>query len=279
MAVISAEEKTVVLTNAKALDYTRKAGMSFDMAFQEYSRVLGQAEIDKDDLIAAGLEWPEKALFDTYLLMLNDVHADRICAEGVYSTAKEALISGMSKAELYLTCLVLAAKWIMRKSKDRSFKASYKKITFNKSPLKVLKNIGILADLVEPMISFLGTYKPAKIAITPEYLELVRAEARDLVKIVSEEAGTATLRSQKVILQNKILTLCLDAQEDIVAYAEAAFVTNEEYFEEHYSNQARKKLYRASQKSEEQVIIEEEPEVIPDIIDEQTQEQEEVTAE
>lgn len=265
---ITEERKTVVLTEAVAVAENRKTGMSFDLAFKEYSRYLAQADIDKDELIAAGLDWPTKEKYNDYRYMLSEVHADRIGAEGVHNAAQEALLSGMEKAALYLATLVLAAKRIIKKSGDSGFKASYKKVKFRVNTLVILKNIIILADLIEPLVDVIGSYKPGKIEVNVGYLELVKAEAHSLIELEAEAKSSGSLRAEKVQLQNQLITLCLDAQDEIVDYAEAAFLTDKDYFNKYYSNQVRKKQYRDSLKEEGETIPEPEEGLPPVLEDE-----------
>lgn len=258
---ISEENKAIIITRAKAVEEPKTTGMTYDKFVKEYARYLAQADKDKDALIGAKFDWAEKEIFDDYLYMLTDERAARIVAEGKKSAAQDELESRMPTMKLYRDSLIKVCKFIDKRTKSAPFKSSFKMIEHTTSTINILNNIITMSELIETEPELAARISPGHIDITPEYLKLVQSDARSCISLEATAYSSDNERSEHVANQNKILTLCMDAISEIVEYADSAFLTNREYFNEHYTNHVRRAKYKSRVK--EALLKEKENETVP----------------
>lgn len=252
---ISQEHENEIRTRVNAVEDTRKAGMAFEDFVKEYARYLAQAEIDKDDLLGAGFSWEDKALYDSMLFMLSEEHADRILAEGVKSAVEEEFDKRMPLAKLYEKTLYKVGKYIAKRTSDTSFLSSFKQVKIIDSDINSLSNIIVLAELVATDPEMALKIKPGKVEVNEGYLSIVKKEAHELIALDAQVDSTTDERSIHVEIQRKLITICLDAIDDIIEYADSAFLIDRDYFNEHYTNHVRRERYKASLKMQEDVPV------------------------
>lgn len=250
---MTAELEAIIIANIKAVTKIRGAGMAFEKFLKEYARYLAQAEIDKDPLTSAKFQWEKKALYDGYLYMLTEERADRIIAEGIKSSAKQDLTNVMPGLKIYLETLIKVCKFIIERTANKNFEASYKMVKFSNKRITILNNIIYLAELIETELELAAQISPGGEEINQEYLDKVNGEAHHAIELEAQAESSTSERSLHVDIQNKLITLCLDAQHEIITFADSAFINDRAYFKEHYTNHVRREMYKQSKKEDETV--------------------------
>ncbi len=254
---ITEEQKAQILSLIKQVSEIRSPGMSYEVYSQEFARYLAQAEVDKSYLLGAGLLWEDKALYDAFLFMLSEEHADRILAEGLKTPEKEEFDEKMGNADLNEDILYRVARFIDKRTEDESFKRSFKQIKINSSDFITLSNIITLCDLIATEPELALKIRPGQTEVNENYLTFVKAEAHYLIELDAKVHSTGNDRSYHVELQKKLITLCINATDEIIEFADAAFINDRDYFQEHYTNHVRRERYKATLRAQEEDVASE----------------------
>lgn len=241
---ISEENNAKIIANMNQIEEPRSTGMSFDNFVKEFARYLAQADKDKEALLGAKFVWEDKELYNDYLYVLTDERAIRIVAEGKKTAIQEELTGRMKIMKLYLDTLIKVCKFIKKRTRNSAFAVSFNLIENGSSTITILNNIIGLVELIETEPALAARIAPGSVDITPEYLALVKSDARHCITLYAAVNSSESERSIQVAVVNRLITLCLDAIDEIIEYADAAFITNRAYFKEHYSNHVRRAKYR-----------------------------------
>lgn len=260
---VTEDMRVIINGEADDLDHIRKSGMSFDDLTGEFSRYLAQATLDKDKLLMAKYPWKEMEKNAAYLEMLTEEHGDRINSEAAVSGATKEYKEMLKKVDMYRNVLIMEVKHIIDETNDSKVIGAFKKLFDGEREIDRINDIFPLAAIVEEHLDVAATYSPGGLDVNQGFLDLVSREAQDTLKLKGASETSDTERSQHVERQNILITLCLNAIDKIKKYAEGAFLTDNAYYVEHYSNHVFRDRYNKAQmaeKEEEEVEEVEEPE-------------------
>lgn len=238
----------------------RSIGMGYDDFCDEYSRLMGQIEVDKPALVGAKMPEALFTKYPAYLYVLTEEHADRQKSEGSGSAASKEFEEELPKSEEYRDTLVLVTEFVLDELKNsaKSIVFEEAQATFNKI-MKGSKQIGKFNDIVglsallEDHLDIAAEIRVEGTDITKEYLDEARAHAHKLITLKGLSNSTMTDRAKHVDRQNRIFTLCKNAEDKLKHYAKAAFMKNREYYDAHYVNQVFREANRLRQREQEKL--------------------------
>lgn len=233
---LTEEIKVVIMGEMEEVEVTKRPGMKFTEFSEENARYMAQMTIDQEDLVTAGLEETEMEKFKGYDYLLTETHANRLVKDGTGSALSKEVDAKLAKSNKTYDEITIVSQYAVEMSKDPAAVAAYKKITRGGSVIDKLDDIVAYTSFLNDYSEFAVQIKPKGITYDAEKLKTVRAETLDLKERYSLSQSTETERAQLVDQQNRLITLCLNAQKKLKFFARAAFVDDKAYYDEHYVN-------------------------------------------
>lgn len=255
---ISEELRVKISERLDAIVEFKKPGMSYANHCKEFGRLMAQAEIDKEDLVDVGLDWEEKEIGDAIQPMLMDEHSERINAEGEKSEDEKLLDEKITAFDKAKVILFKVSGYIEKRTPNESFHASLKIIKKSESTIDLLDIVVQLVDLVSTEQELALQIKPAKTAVTAEYLATLKSDILSCAELQSRVQVSSSLSAIHVENQRRLITLSMEIEDIIIEFADSAFAFDRAYFKEHYVNHVRRAQYRARLRAQEAETIEEE---------------------
>lgn len=218
----------------KRVTYEYKPYPNYPAFADRLARVLAQAEVDKEKLIVANLEWDKKRLYDMRFTMLNEVHAERIAAEGKGYTAQNEFSEEVKKMEMYSECMELRLEYIYNQTKDPRIKAALRKINSGHTQRDTIRDVLSLAVVAREHLDFEGGVRPNGTDINEAYLDMISRDAEALLHTAGDIKTVKSPRGILVQRQKGLITLCHEAIVDIKFYAKGAFNMDKQYYRDNY---------------------------------------------
>lgn len=252
------ESLAAIRSEMNALSSFKEPNMKFDAFSGENGRYLAQMKIDKPALLKAGMSEELMTKFMDYNYVLTNEHALRLIHEGTGSPELVEFNTRLETSMFNLDCLKATLQYIMDEHKDDSVRIAYKKIMKGSGIQAKLNDIISFATLVEEHLDLAAEIKPDGKEINQEYITAVREDTYDMLRLYATVQSTTPDRTLHVDAQNRIITLCINAETKLKNYAKAAFVSDKEYYTEHYVNHVFRERNKANQRQAEAEISEEE---------------------
>ena len=216
-------------------DY-RRPGTSMNKFIGEFSGLLAQAEEDRDMLVASGLDGELLPKYRALLEMLSLAYGDRLGTTPESPEQRVDFNEKMALAENDRRRLGVVGAHIAEKSNDPPARSSYRRIAKGSGSVDTLTdNLG-LVTLIKEYPELAAEIKPGGVEITAAYMDEVVTRAVNLLQMRGIVVEKGVPRNEAVDRQNRLLTLCLNAQSHIKKYAYAAFFDNIEYYNSNYAS-------------------------------------------
>jgi hypothetical protein len=239
---ISAEMAAIIEKEIAALNKSeyRRTGMSMNKFIGEFSGNLAQIEEDKDRLIAAGMDWSRVSKYRAELEMLSLAYGERLGATPESPEKRTAFNEQMALAEKDRKRLGVVGAHIAEKSKDTLARRNYRLIAKGSGSIDTLTdNLG-LAALIRKYPNEAAEIRPGGVEISAAYLDEVTKRAVDLLQMRGFVVEKGVPQNNAVDRQNRLVTLCLNAQTYIKKYAYAAFFDTMDYYDSNYASAGTK---------------------------------------
>ncbi len=239
---ISIEVLLVIESEIAALtpEKYRRPAIRFDVFMDEYGKNLIQAERDKDKLIATQFDWTKMEKFRGYSELLTIAHGERIgCGAAIIKKPPE-YSAKMAVVKADRRYLFRIARHIADMSNDKNVKQSYSAISKGTGELDILNDILSLVHFIRRFPEYAQEISPSGIKINEEYMDKAIGRAKEVFVLRGDVIKKGELRNKNTDRQNRILTLCLNAQSEIKKFADFAFYENPEYYRTYYASKARK---------------------------------------
>ncbi len=248
--IISDEMQATIESQIATLVMTRKPGMSIEKFIGENGRILAQAELDEDALVRAGFTPNNVILFRGYLYMLTEEHGSRIIAVGDSSDSSKTFDAMMDNLLKKRTIMIAIAQFIIKRVNSSEIKRAYERIKKGTTVLAYIQDVISLSELIQLHLPIAAQIRPAGELVDEAFIQEATALSHTLYDFYSQTEITDSDRMRHVERQNKLITLCMDAEILIKEYAHAAFLFDQEYYDEHYVNRVIRDRYRQSLKEE-----------------------------
>jgi hypothetical protein len=239
---ISKELNAIIEKEIAALNRSeyRRPGVSMNKFIGEFSGNLAQVEEDKDTLVASGFDWSLMPKYRGLLEVLSLAYGERLGTTPESPEQRVAFNEQMALAEKDRRRLGVVGAHIAEKSDDALARRNYRLIAKGSGAIDTLTdNLG-LAALIKKYPKEAADIKPGGMEISDAYLDEVVTRAVDLLQMRGIVVEKGIPQNGAVDRQNRLLTLCLNAQSYIKKYAYAAFFDNMEYYDSNYASAGSK---------------------------------------
>lgn len=187
---------------------------------------------DKEKLISTGYDWENQVFFVALVAVLTQVHADRVAAEG--KGGRQTFGASMKKIRMYRRIMVLVTKHVIDRTGDKTITAALKKIKKNSNNLDTLHDVLALASILREHLDIAKEFTPERIEVNEEYLNIITAEAEELITLEGKPDIETSERAILVDKQDRLMTLCMDSIDLIKKYGKGAFCLHMDYYDKHY---------------------------------------------
>lgn len=213
----------------------RRPGKSIIKFTGEFSANLSQAEVDKPALITAKCDWNLLPYFLACFELLILALGERIGASPESSEELSSFQADMASAVRDRKILAVVASFIVRKSGDKNAANNYRKIQKGSGNIDRWIDILSFISMMREYPELASQINPGGQQIDEPYLEEAGNRAIKLLKMSGYVLENGVPRNVTVDRQNRLLTLCCNAQSYIKEYARAAFYDDMEYYNAHYA--------------------------------------------
>ena len=218
-----------------------RPGCAFDDYEEEYTRLLGQAEVDCEILTASGFKYNElMPKYRVYQEKLAVEQGARVVSEGEGSEAADAFSKGMPKAEEDKKRLMAMGRFVVSRSKSPEAKKIYDFVRKGSGHVDTLNDNIAMVGFARRYADLASEVRPGGKAIDEPYLEQVRRDALALLELHGQAKSSRDETSRRVERKNQLITLCILAEREIKRYADAAFYDDTDRYSRDYANRARR---------------------------------------
>lgn len=203
----------------------------------EFSGNLSQVEIDLPALTSAGFDSSKLPLYKSLFEVLVATIGDRRGLAPNEPEKKAYFDQQMEKLELDRKRLIIVCGHIAEKCGDRVIASNYRKIVQEGSgKIDKMTDTVALNSIVRKYLKLASEIRPGGMLIDETYCDEAYARAFELLTMCGVSVVQGIPQSDLVDRQNRIVTLCLNAQSEIKKFAAAAFFDNIEYYNSHYAS-------------------------------------------
>lgn len=214
----------------------RRPGGSINKFIGEFSSTLAQAAEDMDMLVKTGFDASRMPKYNALLEMFSMAYGERIGSVQDTPEKRVRFDAQMALAEKDRKMLGVVCAHIAEKSGSKKAQQNYRFINKGSGIIDTLTdNLG-LAALVKEFPQLAAEIKPGAYEINAKYLEEVVSRAVELLQMKGIVVEQGVPQSVAVERQNRLLTLCLNAQSYIKKYAYAAYFDNMDYYNSNYAS-------------------------------------------
>jgi hypothetical protein len=235
---ISAELSKSIEKEAAVLksDEYRRPAMSINRFIAEYSGNLAQAKEDMDELVAAGFDAGKMPRYRALLEMLSLSHGERLGTTPESPEKRARFNKLMAEAEMDRKRLGVVGAHITEQCGDAKVRRNWRTIVKGSGMVDTcIDNLSLIA-MVKEFPELASQIRPGGKEISAKYLEEVTGRAVELLQLKGIVVEKGVPQNAAVDRQNRLLTLCLNAQSDIKKYANAAFFDTIEYYKSNYAS-------------------------------------------
>ncbi len=219
-------------------DKYRRPGISLDAFLADYGQTLAQADTDKDKLTGAKFDWTKMEKYRGYLELLTIAHGERIGLAPATIEKQPEYIAKMEIVKADRRYMSRVANHIVDVTNDKSAAHSLKAINKGSGDIDILNDIMSFIPFIKRYPDLAKQICPNCVEITDSYLDQAKDRAIELFQMRGYVKGSP--ENSNVDRQNRILTLCLNAQSEIKKFADSAFCEDQDYYSANYSNYVRK---------------------------------------
>lgn len=251
--MISPDVKRTIDEEAQALnpkDY-RSTTLSAQGILRSYSGLMYQVKKDKVPLVESGFEWERMPKYEGYLTVLADVNAERVITVPSSPEEKKDFDRRMEAAEIVRRKLRMVVSHIIDVTDSDELRTAYRLIAEKSGQVDTLQDNRSYIGIIRRYPEIARELKPGGVEMTSDILDEIYKEADALLSVLGADDHP---RNEAVDLQNRIITLCLNAQTYIKKYARAAFVDDPEYYNRYYADKSAKSPVSEPQEKETETV-------------------------
>lgn len=227
------QEITQIKKNDIQLTVSNK---SLNSLIYDFGSTLAQAEIDLSDLVNVG--------FDATTMQRNYALLELMSLTyGTYSVLTPESVEQrvhfdqqLALARLDKKRLIVICDQIFQDCNNDSLRQKYSTLDNGTGIIVTLKNILTMVNIIYEYSEKFSQIKPNRIEIDIQYCEKAKSRALELLMFKGVIVNCRDASNDTVDRQNKLLTLCMNIQNEIKKFAFIAFSHDIEYYECHYSS-------------------------------------------
>ena len=216
-------------------DYLRP-GMSFDNFVGEYSMVLGQATEDKSTLAQTGFDATLLPKYYGYMKELVLEHGARVATELEKNQSSKDFDVKMPEANKDRKLLMAISRYIVTRTEENEAKKVYDMVRKGHGDVDALTDNITLVSFLRQHKDLAQEVKPGGKTVDDAYLIQVEENALGLLKLRGEAIAAGDDARGQVDRQNRLMTLCINAQREIKLFAEMAFYDDTERYNKFYAS-------------------------------------------
>ena len=248
---ISEEMERIIENEMSSLDELLRSGCAYDDFMQEFSRLLGQAEVDQAPLMAAGFRYEElMPKYGAYHEKLALEHGERVNAEVDGSEAADAFKAAMPEAETDRKRLMAMGRYVTDRVMTGEPKRILDQVRKGRGHVDTLNDNIVMAGFARRYAEIVAEVRPGGQAIDEAFLERVEKNALSLLKLHGQAVSADDETSRRVARQNQLITLCLLAEREIKRFADAAFYDDTDRYNRDYARRVPRRQTGASTPTE-----------------------------
>ncbi len=218
-------------------DYLRP-GMSYDDFITEFSSLLAQEKEDEVPLTGAGFNASAMPKYYGYMDMIVQEHGARIVSELETKQSREEFDSKMPEAKKDKKLLMAVGRYVITRTEKREDKKVYDLVRKGRGDMDTLQDNITMASFLRKHKDLAQEVKPGGKSVDDKYLDSVEQKALGLIKLRGEVAADGDDSKEQVDRQNRLMTLCINAQREIKLFAEMAFYDDTERYNRFYASDA-----------------------------------------
>lgn len=222
-------------------DY-RRPGTSIVKFIGELSGLLAQTEEDLEELVAAGFERSNMTLYRGMLETLSLAHGERVVTAPETIEQRAKLNALTAEAETDRRRMAIVARHIADETGDPIVIGAVRRINKGSGALDNLVDVISLSALVRDHLDTASGIKPGGVLVDEQYVSDASARAIEVLQMRGYTVDNGVAKNAAVDRQNRLMTLCLNAQSQIKKYAYAAFFDRPDYYSANYATPS----YRAA---------------------------------
>lgn len=213
-----------------------RSGLSFNDFSKDYSILLGQVNVDRVPLEQAGFDFTLMAKYEAYLELLGIEHAKRVNAEGIQGPFKTEAEKRLPKAVDDRKLLLVVIRHIVNVLNTNEARAMYKMIMKGSGEYDTFHDVAAGVGFVRSYMDIASQIRPGGKVINEEFLKDAEDNVLGLLKLRGAVYSEGSETSTQLDRLNCLVTLCILASRRIKTFAEAAFVYDQEYYNQKYAN-------------------------------------------
>ncbi len=218
-----------------------RPGMAFDKHVGEYSNLLAQEKEDETLLSQAGFNTSLMAKYYGYLDMITRVHGDRVVAESDKKESRKEFNLKMPEAKEDKKVLMAVGRYIVNRTDNHEDKKVYDTVAKGYGDVDTLTDNVTMAAFLRKHKSLAQEVKPGGKTVDASYLDDVEQKSLGLIKLRGEAITADDDSKEQVDRQNRLMTLCIQAQREIKLFAEMAFYNATDRYNQFYASDEMRK--------------------------------------
>ena len=218
-----------------------RPGMAFDKHVGEYSNLLAQEKEDEPLLSQAGFDTSLMPKYHGYMDMLVLVHGDRVVAESDKKESRKEFNLKMPEAKKDKKLLMAVGRYIVNRTDSNEDKKVYDTVAKGYGDVDTLTDNVTMAAFLRKHKDLAQEVKPGGKTVDAGYLDDVEQKSLDLIKLRGEAITADDDSKEQVDRQNRLMTLCIQAQREIKLFAEMAFYNDTDRYNQFYASDEMRK--------------------------------------
>lgn len=233
---ISPELEKIIEQDLKNLNKKdiHRPGTSINKFIDDLSTIKAHAEKDLPSLVNAGYDALSLTRTDALLMLLSLTHSERrgltpVSAERQIFFDQQMPLANLDKKRLSIVCSHIAET-----CGDTKVIKNYRIITQGSSITDTLNDNLAMVVMIQDYPKLASQIKPGGVAIDQAYCNEVKTRAMELLSIKGGAQNSSNSTDALVDRQNRLITLCKIAINEIKKYARAAFFDDMEHYNKNY---------------------------------------------
>jgi hypothetical protein len=212
-----------------------------DLFLEVFPGYVGRAAVDKSALVGAGLDENKFEEYEGLSEKLSREHAVRVNADGSQNQSDVEYNKMFPSAEEDFKILISAARFAVKSTGSPEIKRVYSQIPKGSKDTEILSGTLALVEFCRQHPEIIAMVRPAGRTIDEAFLKMAENNALTLQKLKGAADNTEKQESISVDRQNRLITLCVQAQRQIKLFAEQAFLFNPDHYDKYYAESANGK--------------------------------------
>ncbi len=255
-SILPEQIKEQIDSEASALSpvQLRRPSMSIEQFITEHARILARAEKDKDILVAAKFNWSRKELFDYQLKYLLLANGERTRASLKAPETRARFDEEMSRVKTDFVIIREVVSFIVKNGNDPKLSSRLKKRVSGRGKLAILINTLDLVAIISEHETLAQKICPGGVEINAPYLQRLSERALSLLRMKGLDVIEGVPCNLAVDRVRKLITLCINAREEIKQFAHAAFINDLDHYYRYYADEVRRSRKRLADHGQPETV-------------------------